>query len=276
MQTSAALLPASRSFLRRARAALARRSPPRAAQPWLWRLLLLLVTLALLILPVAFAVRFSAQSGWWWESGFRRYDADRRTGLTLDEVNAKGAELREYFESDAAIVRIAGTDASGAPGAFFSEREALHLVDVKRLLERTYDAGWAALGFLIAFVAVLFWRRGRAARVPLARAAVTAGLGVGAIILVLGLVAVSGFDEAFRQFHLLFFTNDLWQLSSRDRLIQMFPQGFFFDTTMLIGASTLLLAALSALGGWLYLRRAGLPLVAFGGEPRHPRPPSLL
>ena len=34
---------------------------------------------------------------------------------------------------------------------------------------------------------------------------------------------LTGFDSAFRNFHLLFFTNDLWQLSSRDGLIQLFP-----------------------------------------------------
>ena len=73
--------------------------------------------------------------------------------------------------------------------------------------------------------------------------------------------AITGFDGAFRQFHLLFFTNDLWQLSSRDRLIQMFPQGFFFDTTMLIGATTVTFAALLAGAGWWYGRRhqAGIP-----------------
>ena len=71
----------------------------------------------------------------------------------------------------------------------------------------------------------------------------------------LGVVAVTGFDGAFRQFHLLFFTNDLWQLSSRDRLIQLFPQSFFFETTMLIGATTIAVAAAVALAGWWWRRR---------------------
>ena len=76
------------------------------------------------------------------------------------------------------------------------------------------------------------------------------------LVVVLAIVAVSGFDEAFRQFHLLFFTNDLWQLTRADALIQLFPQRFFFDTTMLIGASILVPSALLGATGWWFARRA--------------------
>ena len=76
-----------------------------------------------------------------------------------------------------------------------------------------------------------------------------------ALVIVLAVVAMAGFDEAFRQFHLLFFTNDLWQLSSADALIQLFPQRFFFDTTLLIGAAIIIPAALIAVLGQLLARR---------------------
>ena len=76
---------------------------------------------------------------------------------------------------------------------------------------------------------------------------------VALLVLVLGIIGISGFDSAFRQFHLLFFTNDLWQLSSRDGLIQLFPQRFFFDTTMLIGGVTLAFVVAAGAGSALYL-----------------------
>ena len=53
------------------------------------------------------------------------------------------------------------TTAGGETVPLFREREILHLVDVKRLLERTYDAGWAALGYLVAFVAAVLLLRPR-------------------------------------------------------------------------------------------------------------------
>lgn len=228
---------------------------PAAAQAWVWRGAVALFVVAVLTLPVAWSVRFSAQSGAWWERGFDVYNVERRTGLPRAEVDRAGTELRRYFVSDERIVAITVTNAAGGEEALFTSREVQHLVDVKRLLARTYDAGWAAIGFIVAFVvAVLLWRR-RTAAALLARASRIAGAVVAVVIVVLGITAITGFDGAFRQFHLLFFTNDLWQLSSRDRLIQMFPQGFFFDTTMLIGATTVAFAAILAGVGWWYGRR---------------------
>ena len=228
-----------------------------AARLWIWRAAVVLFLLAVLTLPIAWSVRFAAQSGWWWERGFNVYNVEARTGLPRAEIDRAGADLRAYFLSDAARAEIRVTTLAGAEEPLFTDREVTHLVDVKRLLNRTYDAGWASLGFIVVFVAaVLLLRRGRA-RASLARAGLVAGAGVTGLIVALGALALTGFDEAFRQFHLLFFTNDLWQLSSRDRLIQMFPQGFFFDTTMLIGAATLMLALALAGAGWWWLRRTG-------------------
>jgi integral membrane protein (TIGR01906 family) len=67
-------------------------------------------------------------------------------------------------------------------------------------------------------------------------------------------VALLGFDRAFEEFHFIAFSNDLWRLDPRtDRLIQMFPQGFWFDASMLVGLLTLAEAAFLALCSGLYL-----------------------
>ena len=228
-----------------------------AARIWIWRAAVVLFVVAVLTLPIVWSVRFAAQSELWWERGFNVYNVEARTGLPRAAVDQAGTDLRAYFLSDAARADIRVTAAAGVEEALFTEREVNHLVDVKRLLNRTYDAGWASIGFIVAFiVAVLIWRRGRA-RASLARAGLVAGVGATGLIVALGALALTGFDEAFRQFHLLFFTNDLWQLSSRDRLIQIFPQGFFFDTTMLIAASALMLALALAASGLWWLRRTG-------------------
>ncbi len=215
-----------------------------------WTLAHLALALALLVLPIALAVRYAATSDAWWERGFERYDAVSRTGLTPEEVDRVAAETRDYLSNDDELLTVS---VGGAP--FYSEREVLHMVDVKRLMARVYDAGWAALGYIIAFIAFVLWRAERALR-SLARSVLIA-CGIVAIAFVaLAIFGLSGFDSAFRSFHLIFFTNDLWQLSSRDALIQLFPQRFFFDTTLLIGAAILVpLAALSGVSWWV-LRRA--------------------
>ena len=228
---------------------------PAPVRPSVWRIAIVLFALAVLVLPIAWTVRFTAQSGWWWERGFDTYNVEVRTGLDRAEVDQAGAALRAYFLNDAERAEISVVNRDGRPEPLFTEREILHMTDVKRLLNRTYYAGWAAIGFIIAFLlGVWYWRRGRA-RDSLAQAGLYAGGAVLLGIVALSAVAVTGFDGAFRQFHLLFFTNDLWQLSTRERLIQMFPQGFFFETTLLIGGATIAFAAAIALSGWKWRRR---------------------
>lgn len=221
---------------------------------WLWRGAVVLFALSLLILPLSLAVRFTAQSGWWWERGFDQYNAEARTDLSRAELDRAAAELRAYFRSNDELVDITVMNSAGVAEPLLSEREILHLRDVKRLFDRTYDAGWGSLGAIVTIiVGAIIWR-GRAAGRALAAAGRLAGGAALAVVVVLGIIAVSGFDGAFRQFHLIFFTNDLWQLSSRDRLIQMFPQDFFFESTLLIGASIIGTAVVVGLVSWGVLR----------------------
>lgn len=205
------------------------------------------LALALFTLPVSFAVRYATTSASWWERGFERYDATGRTGLSQDEVLRVAEETRDYLTNDEERldVRVDGTP-------FYSEREILHMVDVKVLMARTFDAGWAALGYVVAFVVLVIWRHRRRAAPVLARSILSACGVVALLVVVLGVIGIAGFDAAFRQFHLLFFTNDLWQLSSHDGLIQLFPQRFFFDTTMLIGGVTLAVVVTPAMLAGIY------------------------
>ena len=209
------------------------------------------LAVAVLTVAISGAVRFAATSTWWWERGFERFDAERRTGLEEAEVLRIGAEVREYLADDQERLEVR----YGGDLRFFSEREVQHMVDVKVLMERTWIAGLAATALLGAILAGAALGRRRLDCAVAARVAVIGGgLGV-AIIAGLAVVAVAGFDDAFRQFHLLFFTNDLWQLTSRDRLIQLFPQRFFFETTLLIGGAGIGASLLCLAIGGAYLRR---------------------
>ena len=48
-----------------------------------------------------------------------------------------------------------------------------------------------------------------------------------------------GFDQAWTTFHEIVFRNDLWKLNpATDRLIQMFPEPFWKDMTIVVGGLT--------------------------------------
>ena len=62
-------------------------------------------------------------------------------------------------------------------------------------------------------------------------------MGIAAVV---GILSLFGFQRLFVFFHLVSFDNDLWILDpTRDYLIMMFPQGFFFDATVFIVVLTL-------------------------------------
>jgi integral membrane protein (TIGR01906 family) len=71
-------------------------------------------------------------------------------------------------------------------------------------------------------------------------------------------MAMIDFDEFFLQFHLISFANDLWLLDpTKDYLIMLFPQGFWFDATMFCALGTVVMALVLAgvAGGYLLITR---------------------
>ncbi len=126
------------------------------------------------------------------------------------------------------------------------ETEVINMFYVKRLVRGVYRLSEIAGAYLLGFVLVGFyiWRREFLAR--LGRAVVLSGATMLGLGLLVGIGSLGGgFDRMFLLFHEISFTNDFWQLNpSRDALIAMFPQGFFFDATILIVGSIVVQAAL--------------------------------
>jgi integral membrane protein (TIGR01906 family) len=75
-------------------------------------------------------------------------------------------------------------------------------------------------------------------------------------MLALGLGMLLGFDQLFLQFHLISFTNEFWQLDpSKDYLIMLFPQGFWYDATLFCTLATVIGAVVLSGAAGVYLVR---------------------
>ena len=107
------------------------------------------------------------------------------------------------------------------------------------------------------------WARRRRIRdrtpcAPRARFAFWRAVRAGAALLAVGVVAVGivglvAFDAAFEVFHRLFFAGGTYTFDPRtDRLVQLFPQRFWFETSVAVGVVILVLCAGTA---WLAGRR---------------------
>lgn len=140
---------------------------------------------------------------------------------------------------------------------FFTDREIAHMEDVRELfLSAMRLRIYAAAICLICLLAMgLMCRRyPELSFVRLLSRGVLTGTGI-LFVLLIGLAAIlaTNFSEAFVTFHHIFFDNDLWILDPKvDMLINIVPEGFFYDTAFRIaayfGSSLAVLLALGIIG----------------------------
>jgi integral membrane protein (TIGR01906 family) len=218
----------------------------------------------IIALPVALVtttIRIVANEPRLYSYAADHYDTPETTGIERSELLRASGELRDYFNNgdDAVFIRVRK---DGDLISLFNPRETAHLRDVKSLFQASFRMQEGTVVFVLAYVVGMFiWAREGTLRGLAKQLLISSALGV-VVIGLLGAVIATGFDAAFERFHLIFFTNDLWQLDpDRDRLIQMFPEGFWQDVTLWVGIATLAELGLLALGSLAYLglsRRAAL------------------
>jgi integral membrane protein (TIGR01906 family) len=177
-------------------------------------------------------------------AGQDRAEADAWTGWPIETVHAvTGSVLSDLIigppEFDQTV--------DGAP--VFDEAERGHLRDVRTVL-----IGFTALAVVgtVALIAALGMGRGdtQAWR----------GVGLGARILAIGIVAIGifsvvAFDTAFELFHRLLFPAGSYTFDpATERLVQLFPEAFWYQTAIAIGLVIIVLAALAMALAWWRIR----------------------
>ena len=216
-----------------------------------------LATLLFIIaLPVAIVtsnVRLLANAPVAYDYSFDRYNAEDATGLARADLDSTAKALRQYFNNDEKTFYHTVTE-GGLPGPVFNARETRHMEDVKALFVGVNRLQELSVIFVLAYVVAFFlWARDSNVRQLATQALIGLGLGVLAVGGI-AVFAVFGFEAAFTRFHEVLFSNNLWQLDpERDHLIQMFPQDFWRDITIVLGAMCALEAALIASVSGIYL-----------------------
>ena len=182
-----------------------------------------------------------------------RSDVSRLTGYTSAQVH----EVTGSILSDLVFgpPDFAAT-VNGAP--VLEPRERSHMVDVRTVL---MSLGIVGLAAAVALVALGLASRGRR---WFWRAA-----GTGATVLVGGVIVVGiafalFFDQAFELFHEMFFPPGTYMFDPRtDRLVQLFPDQFWSETSVAIAVAVLVLAIGVAMGA----RRLGREPLELPAEP---------
>jgi integral membrane protein (TIGR01906 family) len=216
------------------------------------RLCALLVTIATPCAAVGVAVLFFLNPIW---VGF---DQDRSnvvglTGYTSTQVSqVTGSILSDLVFGPPEF----GVTVNGTP--VLDERERDHMADVRTVL---LDLGLVALLAAAALVAIglasrgarWFWRAVRTGAVVLAGGVVVVGLAFAIL-----------FDQAFELFHEIFFPPGTYTFDPRsERLVQLFPDQFWSETSVALAGAVLIVAVIAAAGAG---RLAGSQAGAVLGE----------
>jgi integral membrane protein (TIGR01906 family) len=200
-----------------------------------------LVALATAVVIVALAVVPFLNPAWVaFEQG--RAEATSWTGYTANELRrATDALLADLVLGPPEFDAVVG----GEP--VLSPRERQHLVDVRSVM-----AALAVAALVSLAIVLIAWRVSRSA--PAFWGAVRLGAAVLAVGTVLvGVIGVVAFDAAFEAFHRLFFAGGTYTFDPRtERLVQLFPQRFWFETSLAVGTVIL---ALSGATAWLTSRK---------------------
>ena len=180
------------------------------------------------------AVQFKAFDRTYYSRQYNKYAIPQSIGMDKKDLMDATEKLLLYTESKRESLNFTAR-VRGQEVEFFSERDKLHMVDVKNIfvyLKILWAASFAYIIFFLMYV--MFYKKSitmsKSARIGIMIFVV----GIVPLLLLAVLMSVD-FYKYFTIFHEIFFDNDYWLLDPNvDRLINMYPQDFFSDTAFLI------------------------------------------
>ena len=215
------------------------------------------------LLLIAGNVIYVTNSDWLYSYGWWRNEVPDRTGLSVSQLDGIADEIKGYFNNNEDLLDVRVNSSQGEIEVF-TEREVLHMIDVKDLMRVVAQSTlWTGLGMLMAVIVGVVVRRRdvfNAISSWIRWSALIWGVAVGALVV----ASLINFGWVFTQFHLLSFANDLWLLDPyRDYLLLLFPERFFLEATLFVAV----LAVIEFLGAYVAARLMEIRFGA-GGEYR--------
>ena len=127
-------------------------------------------------------------------------------------------EIVDYFFNNDYYITMRDLNGNVIPG-YFMDEEVRHMIDVKHLIR----GSTLIFSFSVFFFVLLFPFANRRKVLRIVSFISLSFIGV------LFLLSVWNFNAVFIAFHKTFFRNNFWLLPENTKLIEMFPEGFFYD-----------------------------------------------
>jgi integral membrane protein (TIGR01906 family) len=197
--------------------------------------ILLVVAVPVLIISTTATVYSNAAD--LYKAGFKKYDISARTGINMTQLDQVAQKMADYFGGKSPTPQLTVTR-HGQQFQLYSEKELIHLADVRVIIRLFFILQVISIVALIAMGVLVFMGRGLA---EVLRGLQTGAAIAGLFTVVLIVWSMIDFNSLFLLFHYVSFSNNLWILDpTKDYLIMMFPEDFFNDSAILIVSSILI------------------------------------
>ncbi len=171
-----------------------------------------------------------------YEKEYSKYNVIDDVKMEMEDVLYVTEEMMDYL-IDKRDDLVVNTVVDGKEQEFFNDREKIHMADVKDLFMAGLMVRRVAFIITVLSLLVLLYLKADIKRI-LPRAFQLAILIFGIITGASAFYISKNFSTLFIQFHLLFFDNDYWILNPEtDLMINILPEGFFFDVVKAIGTT---------------------------------------
>ena len=164
----------------------------------------------------------------YYDNQYEKYQIPQSIGISKPDLMIATDNLLNYMDGNREDIDFQMT-IKGVQQEFFSERDKLHMIDVKDLFVQGKLIRNIAFAYSVVF-AFAFFLISKNKRKEFSKLLIYTFIGGLIPILLLGILMSIDFYKYFTIFHEIFFDNDWWQLEpAKDRLINMYPEAFFSD-----------------------------------------------
>lgn len=148
-----------------------------------------------------------------YKSEFEKYDIYDKFGKNIADSAIEN--LIAYMKSETVL------------SDFFNEKEKLHMIDVKSIIQKFL----IFLYLLLSIIIISFF----SSRKYLFRSFFYGSIFTLILLILFFIISYANFDFIFYKFHEIFFNNDFWKLDPEvDNLKALMPDGFFYDALIRI------------------------------------------
>ncbi len=217
----------------------------------------ILISIALMYTVLITSFEIGAYSDFdYYEGLYEKYNVVEPLQMEMKDVMDVTEQMMAYLRGDRETL-IIDTIVNGEEREFFNEREISHMEDVRDMFVGGLEQRLTCVVGIIVFMGVLIlgkfnWKT------TLPKAFVgtmIAFLLIGGIV---GVLFATNFNYWFTVFHTIFFEGDTWLFDPNTSLmINMLPEGFFYDMTARIVIIFISGMAILSVGAIILLKKLG-------------------